>query len=158
MDWQHRLDSLFAFISMIANKFVNWIDLDFWECFFIFLCVMFVRLFAAMSRDEANAVDAQDLVIDSDTGKVSIKKLGALVALATSTWWTAKMAGSGTLTIEFAGLYMLAWTGVYVGMPVTNAWAAKMNAEAQAAIPQPTPGTTQTTTSVVAANTTQVKE
>jgi hypothetical protein len=135
----HILEAVLAFIGLAATKLINWFDLDFWECFFVFLCTMFVVLFARMDKRQDNSVDLADLLVDSDVGKVTIKKLGALVALATSTWWTAKMAGNNALTIEFAGLYILTWTGTYVGMPVASAYADKLKAQAQSIAPAAAP-------------------
>lgn len=118
------LASIMAFVSDIARRLVNWIDLDFWELLLLFMFFMLARLLWKAHTATGNNFDIKYLLIDEGTSRVSLKKLGALLALLTSTWIVLFMTVKGSITESILGLYLFVWAGVYVTPQSIAAWRA----------------------------------
>lgn len=126
------------------TKLLDWFDLEFWEVMFVVMLILFVIYVWRATKDPNSPIRAGDALCDEQTGKFSFKKLGGFVALVTSTWIVARAAAFGTLSTEALGLYLMTWAGVYIAMPVANAYADKL----KAGVPSPPPQEIEKTTVV----------
>jgi len=113
---------MFGFIGDVARKFVNWIDLDFWEIVLLFMMFMLYRLIAKAHTATGNDLDIQWLLVDEKTGRVSLKKFGALIAIVFSTWIVLFMTVKGQMTEAVLGLWLFALLGVYITPQTVTAW------------------------------------
>lgn len=81
--------------------------------------VLFIALLTYWQRSD-DEFDLRMLIVDSTTGKVSLFKLGQLVALGVSTWALVHETRRGFLTEWLFGLYMISWAGVNIANKLTE--------------------------------------
>jgi len=72
----------------------------------------------AQSKDDD--FDLRDLVRDSRSGRVSLFKVGQLVALASSTWLLIYEALHGRMTDWMFTGYMVSWAGANIANKLTE--------------------------------------
>lgn len=69
---------------------------------------------------EKDSFDIRHLIVDSSSERVSLFKLGQLVALVVSTWALVHETRRGFLTEWLFAVYMLSWTGANIANKVTE--------------------------------------
>lgn len=116
------MNPILGFLNELVHKFVNWVDLDFWEGLLLIMLFMLVRLISKAHTGTDNGFDAKYFLVDEITDRVSLKKLGALLALLISSWIVLFMTVKGTMTEAILGLYLFVWAGVYVTPQSIAAW------------------------------------
>jgi hypothetical protein len=73
-------------------------------------------------KSKSNPIDFSDLLLDYD-GKLSLRKLGELIALLASTWALLWMASLKTLTEGVFGIYIIVWAARSAIGPLISARA-----------------------------------
>lgn len=81
--------------------------------------VAFAALLAYWQRLEDN-FDLRTLIVDNLSGKVSLFKVGQLVALMTSTWVVVHETRRGALTEWLMLIYVGVWAGSNIANKVTE--------------------------------------
>ena len=64
-----------------------------------------------VTRDPRHPVSLLQLVTDARSGRMSLGRVGQLVALIVSSWAFVWLTIAGTLTEWYYGTYMIAWAG-----------------------------------------------
>lgn len=85
----------------------------------VLMALVFTLILSRWQRCDDN-FDLRDLIVDTVSGKVSLFKLGQLVALAVSTWALVYETRRGHLTEWLFGFYMVAWAGANIANKVTE--------------------------------------
>ena len=67
-----------------------------------------------VTRDPRHSVSLLQLVTDARSGRMSLGRVGQLVALIVSSWAFVWLTIAGTLTEWYYGTYMLAWAGARI--------------------------------------------
>lgn len=116
------MNNVLGFFGDIAVRLTHWLDLDFWELLLLFMLLMLYRLLAKAHTATNNTFDVQYFLVDDITDRVSLKKLGALLALLISSWIVLFMTVKGLMTESILGLYLLCWAGVYMTPQTIAAW------------------------------------
>lgn len=77
-----------------------------------------------------NPYDLAQLVSEPDGSRLSLSRLGQLVALVTSTWGFVALVQADRLTEWYYGAYMLAWAGTALATRVLGSRATATSADA----------------------------
>lgn len=77
----------------------------------ILFMVAFVVTLMVWQKNGQIKFDLKDVIIDTETGKVSIYKLGQLIAMGVSTWIMVYETRAGRLTEFLFTTYMVTWSG-----------------------------------------------
>lgn len=67
-----------------------------------------------VTRDPRHPVSLLQLVTDARSGRMSLGRVGQLVALIVSSWAFVWLTIAGTLTEWYYGTYMIAWAGARI--------------------------------------------
>jgi len=76
---------------------------------YIFVCVGFVGILYSIHKNSQNKLNATSIIIDKNTGEISLSKIGQLVALVTSTWIVFYLTVTKNITEGYLGLYIATW-------------------------------------------------
>ena len=76
--------------------------------------LVLVVLVFSWHRDAKSVIDLTDLIVDSDTGKTSLYKIGQILALLVSTWVMIHETSAGRLSEWLYLSYMIAWSGANI--------------------------------------------
>ncbi len=79
------------------------------------LGTIFATILLAMWQRDNSPFDLRHLLIDSKTQRVSLFKLGQLVALVVSSWGFVVLVSKDKLTETYFLGYMTAWTAANIG-------------------------------------------
>lgn len=90
------------------------------DTYALLLIALLFALVLIMWQRTDDGFDLRHLIVDSATGRVSLFKIGQLVALIVSTWALVHETRRGFLTEWLFGLYMLSWTGANIANKVTE--------------------------------------
>lgn len=82
------------------------------------ICVLLGVLIAWQMKDDQ--FDLRYLLVDSQTNKVSLFKLGQLLALLTSTWALIYETRTGNLTEWLFLAYIATWSGANVASKIVD--------------------------------------
>ena len=137
------MNAAIAVTDELARGFILWARANFWEALLVFMLLMLYRLLWKAHTATGNNFDIKFLLIERETGLVSLKKLGALLALLTTTWIVLFMTVKGAMTEGILGLYMFVWAGVYVTPQAVTAWRQPPVSATPTQAPPPTPGAPQ---------------
>lgn len=92
------------------------------------LLLLGVYIIWRAQRDPTNKIDIAYLLVDSQTGNVTLAKWCGLVALLASTWVFVYMAVSNRFDTTFAIAYLGTWGAVKVAQDYFN-WQAQANGQ-----------------------------
>jgi hypothetical protein len=70
-----------------------------------------VLALVAVTRDQRNPVSLLQLVVEARTGRLSLSRVGQLVALIVSSWGFVVLVRADKLTEWYFTSYMIAWAG-----------------------------------------------
>lgn len=70
-----------------------------------------VLALVAVTRDQRNCVSLLQLVVEARTGRLSLSRVGQLVALIVSSWGFVALVRADKLTEWYFSSYMIAWAG-----------------------------------------------
>jgi hypothetical protein len=76
----------------------------------LFMAVFIITL-VIWQRDGRTSFDLKDIIVDSETNKVSVYKFGQLIAMCVSTWVLVNETRAGRLTEFLFTTYMVTWSG-----------------------------------------------
>lgn len=97
-------------IATMGNLLNRFDDLPIME-FMLFLTMTVAIIILAYMQFKRDQLDLRWLILDDNTGKPSIHKIGQGLALLVSTWGFVKLVLSGTLTEAYFTIYMGVWAG-----------------------------------------------
>lgn len=116
------MNAITATLDQAIRNVFGWASANFWEAVLVFMLLMMSRLLWRAHTATGNNFDIKYLLIDERSERVSLKKMGALLALITSTWIVLYMTVKGSVTESILGLYLFVWAGVYVTPQTVAAW------------------------------------
>lgn len=116
------MQALIAILDQAVRNVFGWASANFWEAVLVVMFFMMARLLYQAHTATGNNFDIKYLLIDERTEHVSLKKMGALLALITSTWIVLYLTVKGSVTESILGLYLFVWAGVYVTPQTVAAW------------------------------------
>lgn len=70
-----------------------------------------VLALVAVTRDQRNPVSLLQLVVEARSGRLSLSRVGQLVALIVSSWGFVALVRADRLTEWYFSSYMIAWAG-----------------------------------------------
>ena len=73
--------------------------------------IVIIFLLVSWQRNTTDTFDLRDLLINSETGKIGLFKVGQLISLAVSTWVIIHETVNSHLTDWLFTGYMVAWAG-----------------------------------------------
>lgn len=76
---------------------------------YLFVCVGFVGILYSIHKNSQTKLNATSIIVDKNTGEVSLSKIGQLVALVTSTWIVFYLTVTKNITEGYLGLYIATW-------------------------------------------------
>jgi hypothetical protein len=78
----------------------------------LFMLVIVIPIIKWHKNPSVKKVDLADIIVDN--GKVSLFKIGQVIALIISSWAFVTLVQQKSLTWEFFATYMAVWTGANV--------------------------------------------
>lgn len=76
---------------------------------YIFVCIGFSGIIYSIHKNSFNQLNATSIIVDKQSGEISLSKIGQLVALVTSTWIVFYLTVTKNITEGYIGLYIATW-------------------------------------------------
>ena len=108
------LDTILGFLSSLDRLEV-----------ILALASIFFAYMLRTAQIKKDAFDLRDLLVDENTGRVSIYKLGQLIALLLSSWGFIYLTLHDKLSESYFGLYMATWAGAHVLSQAATSFATR---------------------------------